>query len=124
MNNSILNDVLKEYEKKRLLNTYKLEARKKKLYTDNPKLKEIDDKLSEFSINTAKCILQNNSEKYLKDLKKEVETLKNEKSNILKNAGYSKDYLLPIYECSICKDTGYVFENGQTKMCNCLKQKL
>ena len=24
MNNSILNDVLKEYEKKRLLNTYKL----------------------------------------------------------------------------------------------------
>ena len=64
MNNSILNDVLKEYEKKRLSNTYKLEKRKQELYTSNPELKEIDNKLSEFSINTAKCILQNNSEKY------------------------------------------------------------
>ena len=124
MNNSILNDVLKEYEKKRLSNTYKLEKRKQELYTSNPELKEIDNKLSEFSINTAKCILQNNSEKYLKDLKKEVQFLKNKKINILKKAGLSEDYLLPIYDCKICKDTGYVFENGQTKMCNCLKQKL
>ena len=84
MNNSILNDVLKEYEKKRLSNTYKLEKRKQELYTSNPELKEIDNKLSEFSINTAKCILQNNSEKYLKDLKKEVQFLKNKKINILK----------------------------------------
>ena len=81
MNNSILNDVLKEYEKKRLSNTYKLEKRKQELYTSNPELKEIDNKLSEFSINTAKCILQNNSEKYLKDLKKEVQFLKNKKIN-------------------------------------------
>ena len=51
-------------------NVYKLEKRKKALYSSNPILKEIDDKLSEFSINSAKCILQNNSEKYLKDLKK------------------------------------------------------
>ena len=91
MSNSILNDVLKEYEKKRLSNTYKLEKRKQELYTSNPELKEIDNKLSEFSINTAKCILQNNSEKYLKDLKKEVQFLKNKKINILKKAGLSED---------------------------------
>ena len=42
----------------------------------------------------------------------------------MKKAGLSEDYLLPIYDCKMCKDTGYVFENGQTKMCNCLKQKL
>lgn len=124
MNNSVLNDVLKEYEKKRLVNSYKLEKRKKDLYSSNPILKEIDDKLSDFSINTAKCILQNNSEKYLTDLKKEVQKLKQEKLKILKKAGFSEDYLLPIYDCEICKDTGYVFENGQTQMCNCLKQKL
>ena len=32
--------------------------------------------------------------------------------------------MLPIYDCKICKDSGYIFENGQTQMCNCLKQKL
>ena len=68
MNNSILNDVLKEYEKRRLSNTYKLEKRKQELYTSNPELREIDNKLSEFSINTAKCILQNNSKEYLENL--------------------------------------------------------
>ena len=60
----------------------------------------------------------------MKDLKKEVQFLKNKKINILKKVGLSEDYLLPIYDCKICKDTGYVFENGQTKMCNCLRQKL
>lgn len=124
MNNFVLNDVLKEYEKIRLTNTHKLEKRKKDLYLSNPKLKEIDDKLSEFSINTAKCILQNNSEKYLADLKKEVQKLKKEKLEILKKAGFSEDYLLPIYNCKFCKDTGYIFENGHTHMCSCLKQKL
>mgnify|MGYP000330969404 CR=1 FL=1 len=93
MNNSILNDVLKEYEKKRLSNTYKLEKRKQELYTSNPELKEIDNKLSEFSINTAKSILQNNSEKYLKDLKKEVQFLKNKKiCEILK----TYDIIIPV----------------------------
>ena len=100
------------------------EKRKQELYTSNPELREIDNKLSEFSINTAKCILQNNSKEYLENLKKEVQDLKNKKINILKKVGLSEDYLLPIYDCKICKDTGYVFENGQTKMCNCLKQKL
>lgn len=124
MNNSILNDVLKEYEKKRLSNIYKLEERKKKLYASNPDLIDIDNKLSKSSINTAKCILQGNSGKYLEDLKKEIQTLKKEKIDILEKAGVSKDYLLPIYDCKICKDTGYVLENGKTKMCNCLKQEL
>ena len=59
MNNSILNDVLKEYEKKRLSNTYKLEKRKQELYTSNPELKEIDNKLSEFSINTETGVFTN-----------------------------------------------------------------
>ena len=73
MNNSILNDVLKEYEKRRLSNTYKLEKRKQELYTSNPELREIDNKLSEFSINTAKCILQNNSKEYLENLNRLIE---------------------------------------------------
>ena len=54
MNNSILNDLLNEYEKIRLNNIHDLELRKKELYLSNPKLQEIDDKISNLSINSAK----------------------------------------------------------------------
>ena len=124
MNNSVLNDLLKQYEKTRLNNIHDLEKRKKELYLSNPKLQEIDDKLSNISINTAKSILQKNSSEYLNTLKIEIENLKNEKLKILKSIGLSEDFLSPKYECKICKDTGYVFENGKTVMCNCLKQKI
>ena len=124
MNNSILNDLLKQYEKIRLNNIRDLEKRKKELYLSNPKLQQIDENLSNLSINTAKAILQNNSKNNIDNLKIEIEKLKKEKQQILKSLGLSMDYLQPLYDCKICKDTGYVFENGKTSMCNCLKQKI
>lgn len=124
MNNSILNDLLKQYEQKRLRNLRDAEDRKSKLYLSNPKLQEIDDKLSDISINTAKAILKDNSKEYLEELKKEIENLKAEKNNLLKTINISEDYLSPKYDCNICKDTGYIFEDGKTIMCNCLKQKI
>ncbi len=124
MNNSILNDLLKEYEQKRLEYSRNAEKRKKELYLSNPKLQEIDDKLSNISINTAKEILKSNSKETLENLKKEIEKLKLEKTNILKSINIPNDYLSIKYDCDICKDTGYVFENGKSTMCNCLKQKL
>ena len=124
MNNSVLNDLLKQYEKIRIKNTYELENRKKELYLSNPKLQEIDNELNSLSINTAKSILQNNSKEYLGELKLKIEKLKIEKEKILKSLGLPKDYLKPFYNCTTCKDTGYVFENGKTSMCNCLKQQI
>lgn len=124
MNNSILNDLLKQYDQKRLLHFRDAENRKKELYLSNPNLQEIDDKLSNISINTAKEILKNNSKETLENLKKEIENLKEEKSNILKSINIPDDYLSVKYDCDICKDTGYVFENGKSLMCNCLKQQI
>ena len=124
MNNSVLNDLLKQYEKIRIKNTYELENRKKELYLSNPKLQEIDNELNSLSINTAKSILQNNSKEYLEELKLKIENLKIEKQKILNSLGLPKDYLKPFYNCNMCKDTGYTFENGKTSMCNCLKQQI
>ena len=124
MNNSILNDLLKQYEQKRITNMRNLENRKKELYLSNPKLQEIDETLSNLSINTAKSILQNNSKEYLDTLKVKIEQLKKEKKQILESLGLSMEYLQPYYNCKTCQDTGYVFENRKTSMCNCLKQKI
>lgn len=124
MNNSILNDFLKQYEKTRLNNMHDLENRKKELYLSNPKLQEIDEKLSSLSINTAKSILQNNSAESLNNLKENISKLKQEKEKLLKSLGLSLEYLEPFYNCKLCKDTGYILNNGKTSMCSCLKQKI
>lgn len=124
MNNSILKDLLKQYEQKRLNSIRDAENRKKNLYLSNPKLQEIDDKLNSISINAAKNILKNNSENTLNNLKKQIESLKIEKENLLKSLNIPENYLNPKYDCEICKDTGYVFEDGKSIMCNCLKQKI
>ena len=124
MNNSILKDLLKQYEQKRLNSIRDAEKRKKDLYLSNPKLQKIDDKLNSISITAAKNLLKNNSKNTLNDLKNQIENLKKEKEHLLKSLNVPLDYLLPKYDCEICKDTGYVFENGKSLMCNCLKQQI
>lgn len=124
MNSSMLNELLKEYEQKRTRSIRDAENRKAKLYLSNPKLQEIDDRLNSASIDAAKSILQANSKDALNNLKDTVEKLKLEKEKILKSINISDDYLMPNFECEVCCDTGYIFENGKNIMCNCLKQKI
>lgn len=124
MNNSTLNNLLKQYDKKRLDNIKKLENRKLELYLSNPKLQEIDDTLSSISIKTAKLIISKNSSEYLENLKKDVKKLKDEKNAILKSMNIPENYLSMTYDCNLCKDSGYIFKNGKSEMCTCLKQKL
>lgn len=124
MYNEILNSLIKEYEQKKLLAELDLEKRKADLYKKVPKLKQIEDDLNQFAINTAKNILKNN-EASINQLEIKASQLKKEKLEILKELNLPADYLQPFYECKICNDTGYIMNNNyKTEMCNCLKQKL
>ena len=124
MNNVILTNILKQYEKKRLLAEKDLENRKNKLYSENIRLEEIDTELSKIGIETAKSLIMSNNSKVLEDLNKKVNILKTEKSEILKKLNLPNDYLLPNYSCKQCNDTGYITKNYNSTMCNCLKQEI
>ena len=118
MSNEILNSLIKEYEQKKLLAELDLEKRKNDLYKKVPKLKQIEDDLNQFAINTAKNILKNN-EASINELEIKASQLKKEKIEILKELNLPTDYLQPF------NDTGYIMNNNyKTEMCNCLKQKL
>ena len=124
MNTSILSSLLKEYERKRTNAEKDLEIRKNKLYTANHRLQEIDDELSKIGISTAKALIQSNSSTLLSELNNKVELLKNEKAEIIKKLNLPSDYLLPNYSCKLCNDTGYIQDNYNSVMCNCLKQEI
>lgn len=124
MSNEVLNSLLKEYEQRKLKAELDLEKRKERLYQHIPRLQEIEDELNHSAISTAKNILLHNSSS-LENLNQTVAKLKQEKAKLLKDAKLSNDYLEPSYNCSFCKDTGYITnDNYKTEMCNCLKQKL
>lgn len=124
VNNSVLKDLLKEYDKKQINAVHDLENRKKELFARLPRLQEIESELNQCAIKSAKAILSSNSTTALEELQKQIDSLKQERINILKKDKKDISYLSPIYECSKCNDTGYIFENNQTAMCSCLKQEI
>ena len=52
------------------------------------------------------------------EYRRENHSLAEQKRALLTESGYSRDYLDPIYHCSLCKDTGYI---GQER-CRCFQQ--
>jgi DNA replication protein DnaC len=91
--------------------------RKNEIYEKLPRIKDIDRQIAASSLAAAKSRIKGTAvdKEALRLQKKQLAA---EKTAILTSAGYPADYLSPICNCPICKDTGYV--KGQ--MCSCLKQ--
>ncbi|MGM0379886.1 MAG: ATP-binding protein [Bacillota bacterium] len=123
MKKEIIKRILVEYQKKRDLKREKNKEKKKKLYKQIPRLKEIDDSIRKHSIKTNKLILKKkkNIKEEIKKLETVISDLKKEKAYILTENNIPLDYLEMDYDCKICKDTGFV-KSG--KKCKCLKQKI
>lgn len=127
MDNSLLKQVLKEYDDKRTKAILEAENRKKELMQVNPRLQEIDKELTQNSLQASKAILLADSKEkasLLASLKKKNNSLIKEKNDFLKNLSKENNYLNPHFECKLCKDTGYVQKDGKLSMCSCLKQRI
>lgn len=127
MEQSLLKQILHEYEEKRELAYEKAKIHKQELLAVNPRLSEIENELSNISIQTAKAVIGANKEekeKLLTDLKKQANTLMKEKTAFLKTLSKDSNFLNPQFECKMCKDTGYVLRDGKYCMCTCLKQRI
>ena len=124
LSNSNIKQLLSDYERKRQKAIYIAEQKKEYIYSQNPKLQEIDNELSSQAIATAKAMLNSNSPELMNNLKQKMNDLKNKKNTIVKSLNLDCSDFSPKYECFYCNDTGYITEGIETKMCNCLKQKL
>lgn len=123
MNNSTLNTLLKEYEKKKFNADLEFEKAKDSFYEKHPDLLSINNKLSMLALDISKSVLNGDNEK-VKLLRQDFENLKLEKEKLLNTITIPENAKNPIYECNFCNDTGYILENGKTVLCNCIKQKL
>lgn len=124
MSNSVLKDLLKDYDRKKIAAEKEADLNKKILFEKYPELSEVEQKLNMAGIECAKAILISNNSDSVAELDQKIKDLKQEKSNLLKKFNISEDSLSPNYECKKCNDTGYITSDSQTIMCTCLKQKL
>jgi DNA replication protein DnaC len=114
-----------EYDKRQKEIFDELMYRKNEVYSKIPKIEEIDNEIQFTGIKYTKMILQdaNIADSLIKELHTKLERLKSEKTLLLNEFSYPSDYLEPRYNCSLCKDTGYISSNVQTEKCSCYKQK-
>lgn len=120
ISNTQYRDIMYEYDNIRMKNQRILDERYEELYKKIPELRKVQDEIIELSAAQARFELLHNEEaeqsnsEYLIKKQKLVER----KLQLIKENGYPDDYLLAIYNCPDCKDTGYI----GNKPCHCLKQ--
>lgn len=118
-----LKALLREYEQKKLSAEILSDKKKEKIYNTYPQLRKLDESIKFLAISLSKeIVLGNNSS--LNTLNQELLNLKNEKQKLLHSLSLSENDFKPDYECKLCNDSGYVVENNNHILCNCLKQKL
>jgi DNA replication protein DnaC len=81
INKQIIENIMTEYNKKRLRAAQEADKKREKLYAKIPRLSEIDKQIKLFSINLSKLFLSapEDLEAQIGRLKKQVEDLKSER---------------------------------------------
>ncbi len=119
LTNQQYDSILREYEERQNHSRRTQLQKLNEIYENIPEYEEIDHAVSSVSVAHARKLLDGDTHA-LADLKHTLHTLSEKKRTLLLSAGYPSDYLEPVYNCTRCKDTGYV----DGKKCACLKQKI
>lgn len=117
LSNTQYDSIVRTYEEKQNKNRRLLEERRVIVYDKIDGFKALDDSIASLSVEHGKKLL-NGDDSALSELKLILQNLSASKKNLLLSSGFTEDYLEPIYDCSDCKDSGYV--NGEK--CHCFKQ--
>ena len=119
ISNTQYNTIIRNYEQKQIHNRNILETRRKEVYGKIPEMEQIHNSISELSVAKARKLLSGD-ENALAELKGELTALIEKKNLLMTAAGFSADYLEPVYECPDCKDTGYI----GTEKCHCFQKAI
>ncbi|MFR4582463.1 ATP-binding protein [Clostridium cadaveris] len=114
--------VLKIYDDIRYREREALKNRKEEIFKNHPEIMDVEQSISKLSLEIAMTSFKDipNREERLQNLKNKLEDLRVKKSELLVANGYNMDDLSLHYNCSKCKDTGFI---GVTK-CSCFNKKL
>lgn len=117
----LLREIEMEYEEIRQNNAIDAENRKRAVFSQVPRLEEIDYEIKSLGLKLYKIALSGDDVKpQIDELRTSQKKLLEVKKALLKENGYPEDELSERYRCKLCRDTGSV----DAKPCACYKKKL
>lgn len=119
LTNAQYDTIIQGYNRRRLDSRKLLEERTREIYAKLPEYKNLDELTATLSVQQGKKNILGESNA-LDELKDILEDLNRQKKLLLTGAGYSVNYLDPVYTCSYCKDTGFI----EGEKCHCFKQAM
>ncbi len=118
LSNTQYDNIRREYDNDRMEAQMKASARKEEIFAKVAGYKELDDMTANLSLEYTKKAL-GGDKSALSALKNRLKEINDKKTALLVSNGYGADYLLPVYKCPDCKDTGYI----SGIKCHCFKLK-
>ena len=123
LSNQQYESIMKRYEQTRLANRQTLEERQQTVYARIPAYRELERSVGSTALSRARALLDGD-DSAMTAMHDFVEDIRRRKEALLTEAGFPADYLEPIYNCSKCRDTGYIDIPGQAKQkCSCLRDQ-
>ncbi len=123
LSSSQYESIIKGYERIRDENRHLLELRREQVYGAVPGYRDLDESVSTLSVSAARQLLEGDTDA-LERLKSRLSEIDRQKTELLAQAGFSPDYLEPVYSCPHCQDTGYVVrQDGLREKCSCFRQQ-
>ncbi|MEG1848467.1 MAG: ATP-binding protein [Lachnospiraceae bacterium] len=119
LNNTQYESIMRRYEETQLANRHLLNERIKQVYEKIPAYRDIEDTISSISVSQGKKLLDGDEDALLQ-LKNIIRDLSKQKLALLEKAGFTSNYLDPVYTCPDCQDTGYI--DGHK--CHCFTQSM
>jgi len=119
--NGLYDEILKDYERLRMMRKREREQRLSEVYAKDAELEVLDIAIQTTGAQAMMQILENPSasKDISKKMQEDILRMQNERKKRLIALGFSPDYTEIVYDCPVCEDTGYADGN----LCDCLKEK-
>ena len=111
-------EIMKYYEVLRQKNEDAADERRRAVYDAVPRIKEIEDELTDISSEMSKIIISDRVDRKsaMEGLKARMDAINTEKAFLLTDNGFEIDHMDVKYRCSKCRDTG-MLETGERCQC-------
>ena len=113
-------EIMREYERRRERSRLDAQQARRTVREKIPEYREIEEKITDLALKSAGLALDGDRDAVLR-MRSEMKSLTDRQKELLAINGFSQDYLEEKYECSDCRDTGYI---DGTEKCHCLKQAI
>ncbi len=123
LTNSQYQSIIRDYERIRDDNRFLMESRMGQVCQAVPEYRSLEDSVSSLSVSAVRLMLEGD-EQARGRLHDSLSKIRQRQRDLLVSAGFSVDYLDPIYDCPLCRDTGYVTSEGNRKQkCSCFRRR-